>query len=263
MIIDIQLNPATERWEALRDGALLAEDAGFGTVWVFDHFAGSLLRGSTMLECFTLLGAFAAATTRIGIGSLVVNIANRNPGVMAMAAASVQTISNGRLILGVGAGAAPNTPWSAEHRALGIELGPKLVDRHARLVTALDVMDDLWAIERAAHHETFPRPEVRPPVIIGINSVPLAEIAGQRCAGLNVRANHPDLELLLDAAQAARAASPLAGTPFDMGVWTHWDDALADPQHPDRRRWESLGVTRLVLTCLEPHDPAAVAAFLR
>lgn len=108
MRFDIQLSPAAESWTSLRDGVLLAEELGYDTAWVFDHFAGAMLSGTTMVECFTLLGALSAATERIGLGSLVVNVANRHPAVMAMSAASVQTLSGGRFTLGLGAGAAPN-----------------------------------------------------------------------------------------------------------------------------------------------------------
>ena len=69
MIIDIQFSPAVDTWPVVRDGVLLAEACGFDTAWVFDHFAGSVLAGgTTMIECFTLLGALSAATTRIGLG---------------------------------------------------------------------------------------------------------------------------------------------------------------------------------------------------
>jgi hypothetical protein len=79
-----------------------------------------------------------------------------------------------------------------------------------------------------------------------------------------VRASHPDLSLLIDAALQARAARTDVGRlpPFDVSVWTMWDDALADPDHADRRRWHELGVGRLILVWLQPHDPAAVARFV-
>jgi len=268
MIIDIQLNPAVEPWERIRDGVLVAEAAGFGTAHVFDHFAGDVLSGGEqMLECFSLLGAMAAATTTIGLGTLVVNVANRNPGVMAMAAASVQTISGGRLVLGLGAGAAPNTPWSAEHRALGIELAPTIAERHRRLAGALDLIDELWADERAPEHHGFHRPRPRPPILLGVNSEPLARMAAERTDGLNVRSNHPDLAAILAAAGDAhdeRVRSPRNGDlPGDMivSVWAHFDRALADPDDPRRRHWADLGVNRLVLVCLEPHDSAALEHF--
>ena len=261
MNIDIQLNPATERWESIRDGLLVAEDAGFGTAWVFDHFAGNVLRGNTMIECFTLLGAMAAATTRIGLGTLVVNVANRNPGVMAISAASVQEISGGRLILGLGAGAAPNTPWSAEHRALGLHLEPTIAKRHRRLAGALDEIDRLWNPARDDALQWFERPDPRPPVIVGVNSESLARIAAERTDGINVRASHDDLDGVLRAAIDARSHSPRAADQMIVSVWTHWDRALADPDHPSRRRWAELGVNRLVLVCIQPHDPVEVASF--
>ena len=262
MIIDIQLNPAVEPWEAIRDGVLVAESTGFGTAWVFDHFDGSLLRGHGMLECFTLLGALAAVTTSIGVGSLVTNVANRNPGVMALTAASVQAISGGRLVLGLGAGAAPNTPWSAEHALLGLPLGQRIADRHQRLAATLDELDRWWAADRAPERDTFLRPTPRPPVIVGVNSEPLAALAARRTDGINVRATHPDLAAILAAAQHARAAGAREGDgEMIVSVWAEWDPALADPDHADRRRWHELGVNRLVMVCLAPHDPSAVGRF--
>lgn len=265
MIIDIQLSPAVESWPSLRDGVLTAETAGFGTAWVFDHFAGDVLSGTTMIECFTLLGALSAATTTIGLGSLVVNVANRNPAVMAASAASVQQVSGGRFTLGIGAGAAPDTAWSAEHRQFGLHVEPTVALRHRRLGDALDELERWWAHDRPAELAPYPVPRPRPPVVLGVNSEALAKVAGQRCDGLNVRSEHPQLEALLGAAQRARVEreqtdGPLP-TPFDVSVWAMWDAALADPAHPDRVRWAALGVTRLVLVWLEPHDPAAVARF--
>lgn len=263
MIIDIQLNPAVEPWPRLIDGVLAAEEAGFGTVWVYDHFDGSMLRGSRMIECFTLLGAYAARTSRIGIGPMVVNVANRNPYVMAMSALSVQHISGGRLRLGIGAGAAPGTPWSAEHRLFGIELGATLHERHHRFEAALDVVDTLFAARRPEAFDAFPKAEVRPPVVVGVNSAPLAELAGRRCDGMNIRADHPELAEIIDTARRAREGSTAAGRPFDVSVWTHWDSALADPEHPRRQVWRALGVDRLILTCLDPFDLGAITRFFR
>ena len=262
MIIDIQLNPAVEPWERLRDGVQVAESAGFDTAYVFDHFAGDLLRGGErMLECFALLGALAGATSRIGLGTLVVNIANRNPGVMAMSAATVQTVSGGRLVLGLGAGAAPNTPWSAEHRALGLEVAPTIAARHRRLADALDLIDDLWAADRKPEYTHFHRPAVRPPVFLGVNSEPLARLAATRTDGFNLRQSHDDLAAIVAAGLEARAASDRADRPMVVSVWDHFDRALADPDHPKRRQWAELGVNRLVLVCLDPHDPTEIASF--
>ena len=258
MKVDVQLSPAVETWQSLRDGVLVAEEAGFDSAWVFDHFAGDMLRGTTMLECFTLLGGLAAATERIGVGSLVVNVNNRRSGVMAASAASVQAMSGGRFTLGLGAGAAPGSRWSAEHRALGIELAPTLAERHRRLEDALDEVDRLWAADRPAGTATFATPEPRPPIVLGVNSAALATVAGRRCDGVNVRGDHSALEQILRAATDARAESGRAGRAWQSSVWAMWDPGLLDPEHPDVRRWSSLGVTRLVMVFLGPHDPTVL-----
>jgi alkanesulfonate monooxygenase SsuD/methylene tetrahydromethanopterin reductase-like flavin-dependent oxidoreductase (luciferase family) len=259
MHIDIQLSPAVEEWPALRDGVLLAEERGFDTTWVFDHFDGAMLFGTTMLECFSLLGALAACTERIRLGSLVVNVANRRPGVTAQSAASIQMLSSGRFTLGLGAGAAPGTRWSAEHAALHIDLHAKMAERHRRVEDTLDEIHRLWRPDRSPELATFALPAPPPPVVLGVNSVALAELAGRRCDGINVSGNHERIGELLSAAHAAREAAGRSALPWDCSVWTMWDDALFDPDHPDRRRWASLGVTRLILVFLTPHDHEALA----
>jgi alkanesulfonate monooxygenase SsuD/methylene tetrahydromethanopterin reductase-like flavin-dependent oxidoreductase (luciferase family) len=176
--------------------------------------------------------------------------------VLAAAAASAQAISGGRLILGLGAGASPSSPWAAEQHALGIELRAGLAERHATLVSALDLMDELWGTDRDERYEGFARAEPRPPELIGVNSVALATIAGRRADGVNVRWNHPDLAHLLEVARRAHQGRP---GPWESTVWTLWDEALLDGDHPDRRAWNALGVRRLVLTSLEPLAPEAIA----
>lgn len=259
MSIDVQFSPAVEPWPVLRDAVLVAEERGFTTAWAFDHFAGEMLRGTTMIECFTLLGALAASTTTIGLGSLVVNAANRAPGVTVQCAAAVHEVSDGRFTLGLGAGAAPGSRWAAEHAALGLDLGPTVAARRERVVQTLDALDRWWGDDRTDDVATFPLPRPRPPVILGVNSVGLAALAGTRADGINVRGDHELLLQLLDAADAARRDADRLDDPWDCSVWAFWDDALLDPEHPERLRWAALGVTRLVLVWLSPHDPVALA----
>jgi len=191
----------------------------------------------------------------------VVNIANRNPGVMASSAASVQSISGGRLLLGLGAGAAPNTPWSAEHRAFGLELAPTIATRHQRLADAIDLLDEMWADDRPETFANFHLPRPRPRVFLGVNSARLARMAAMRTDGFNIRRSQEELASVIDAALEARAASDRADEPMIVSVWAEWDRALADPEHPERRRWAELGVNRLVLVCLNPHDPHEIEHF--
>jgi alkanesulfonate monooxygenase SsuD/methylene tetrahydromethanopterin reductase-like flavin-dependent oxidoreductase (luciferase family) len=225
MKIDIQFSPAANDWPALRDAVLRAEADGYNTTWVFDHFDGAMIQGDRpMLECFTLLGALAAATSTIGLGPLVANVANRHPAVLAAAASSVQRISEGRLVLGLGAGASPSSKWSAEHSARGISLHADIADRHAAVVEQIRVVRAL--------------PEAIP-IIIGVNSVRLATLAGQLADGINVRLSHDRAAELIVAAREAAG-----GRPFDVSGWTF--DEVDDM----REHAEDLGLDRLVLTRL-------------
>lgn len=212
MIVDLQFSSAHHDWPRLRDAVLEAEADGCGTTWVFDHFDGSVLGGDRdVIECFTLLGALASITQRIGLGALVVNVANRHPAVMAAAASSVQRISNGRLILGIGAGADPSTPWARELHDRNIPIRASLEDRHRAVIEQIDVLRSIEPM----------------PVIVGVNSVALARIAGAHADGVNVRLSSPH------AAKYLAAAREVAGDrPFDCSGWADDSDrASQDKAH--------------------------------
>ena len=85
-------------------GATAAGEAGFGGVWLYDHLAGSVHGRDRVLECWTTLTAIAATVPRIMVGPLVLNVANRPAGTLAVMAATLQELSGGRLLLGIGAG---------------------------------------------------------------------------------------------------------------------------------------------------------------
>ncbi len=261
MHIDLQPSNSAWTWEQLRDGAVAAEHAGFNAYWVWDHLSGSAMGGSAMLECWSLLGALAVATSTINIGPMVANVQNRHAAVLANAAATVQTVSGGRLFLGLGCGGGPNSPYTAEHRTVGIALADTLAQRHALLGETLDVLNRLWSPNRATEYDGFPRPLPHPPKrIIGVNSEPLARLAGKRADGVNVRAGHDGAELLLRAAKFEALARGC--TDFEITVWAEFDDALLDSAHTKRVQWEQWGVTRLVLVAFAPLEAAYIAALV-
>jgi probable F420-dependent oxidoreductase len=169
--VGIQL-PEVERpvpWPEYVTLARTAEEVGFDSVWVGDHLIyredGRPERGPW--EAWTLLAGLAAVTQRVHLGPLVSCTAFHNPAILAKAAATVDEVSGGRLVLGLGAG------WNeAEFRAFGIPFDR----RAARFEEAFEIIRRLLAGERVTFEGTFhraddavlvPRPTRVPQLMVG------------------------------------------------------------------------------------------------
>ncbi len=259
MLIDVQFNSATTPWPALRDSVAAAAEAGFGAVWVLDHLAGLSVNGTSMLEAFTLLGALAASTERIALGTLVLNVFTRQPAIAAVGAASVQAIAGRRVMLGLGAGSSPDSPWSAEMRAVGQAIEPSLARRHARVEETIALCRRMWDPQRPADLATMPLPDPPPELHVGASSVTLATLAGRVADGLNVAWAHPRRDELLGAARDARSARAAGLADLVVSAYAPWRDALLDPDDPERTAMDELVVDRLVLIVRHP-DPVRLAA---
>jgi alkanesulfonate monooxygenase SsuD/methylene tetrahydromethanopterin reductase-like flavin-dependent oxidoreductase (luciferase family) len=114
--------------------ARLAEDAGLDAIFVYDHlWRGTPPQRRPAIEPFTLLGAIAAETQRIAIGTLVARATLRPAATLANCFATVQRVSNGRLIAGIGSGDSESKP---ENVAYGLDFGT-MADRVGALHDAV------------------------------------------------------------------------------------------------------------------------------
>jgi F420-dependent oxidoreductase-like protein len=129
-----------------------AESAGFDSVFVMDHFYQLPMLGDPdqpMLEAYTALGALATATERVQLGTLVTGNSYRNPTLLAKIITTLDTVSQGRAILGIGTG------WfELEHDQLGFEFGT-FTDRFNRLDEALQIILPMIKGERPTFSGTW------------------------------------------------------------------------------------------------------------
>lgn len=138
--------PDSELFARVVDYAIAAEETGFHSVWVMDHFFQLPPLGGPdqpMLEAYTLLGALAARTDRVQLGTLVTGVTYRNPGLLAKIVTTLDVISAGRAILGLGAA------WfDVEHEALGFDF-PGAKERLDRLEEAVQICKAMFAEDHA------------------------------------------------------------------------------------------------------------------
>jgi F420-dependent oxidoreductase-like protein len=136
----------------LAEGAQAAEEAGFDAISVPDHVHQNQIAGgpaSPMFEAYTVLGALALVTHSARLYSLVSPVTLRAPGLLAKAVTTLDVISGGRAVLGVGAG------WdAAEHAAYGIDF-PALGERFDRLEEELAICRAMFRDERASFTGRF------------------------------------------------------------------------------------------------------------
>ena len=232
--------PDGDRGEQLATVARRAEAAGFRDIWVMDHFRqiGGIGRPwEDLPEAYTALGYMAGATTRIRLGALVTAITHRPPIVLGKMIATLDVLSSGRAVCGLGVG------WDeTEHAAYGIEL-PDLTTRYSILEETLQMLPLLWGKGtpefRGEHIDSpelicYPRPVQDPiPILVG---------GGGEKRTLRLVAQHADAcnvfgdpaRVRHKAAVLARHCSDIGRDPEEIEV-THLTNALAAANRSDLR----------------------------
>ncbi|MEA2523929.1 MAG: hypothetical protein QOF73_1156 [Thermomicrobiales bacterium] len=277
-----QLNGETARWSDLLAMTRAAEAVGFDSVWVTDHFihrTETETRGPW--ECWSLLSALAAVTERVEIGPLVVCTAFRNPALLAKMADTVDEISGGRLILGVGAG------WNEpEYRAFGYPFDHRF-DRFEEALTIITGLLRDGHIDFAGTYYSALDCELRPrgprkngpPIMIGTTGKRMLALTARHADQWNVWYSHTGnrvegvapLLAAVDAAcaEAGRDPKSLERTVAVMvEVGPHAPSTMSVPPltgTPEElaaslRAYADAGVSHLQVW-LEPNTVAGIEAF--
>lgn len=162
--------------DSLKKLATTAENNGFDSFWVMDHFHQIPMIGKVeepMLESWTTLSVVAGLTTKIKLGTLVTGIMYRYPAILAKVAATLDVLSKGRLFMGIGAA------WNEEEsNAYGIHF-PAASERMSRLEEAIQIIRKMWTEEpsasfngiyyqiRNAYCNPKPIQKPSPPILVG------------------------------------------------------------------------------------------------
>ena len=161
--------------DSLKDLILMAENAGFDSFWVMDHFHQIKFVGGSdepMLESWTTISALAGITTKIKLGTLVTGIIYRHPAILAKIGATLDVLSKGRLFMGIGAA------WNQEESfAYGVPF-PSTKERLLRLEEVIQIIRKMWTKSKGTFNGKYyqikdaycnPKPlqKPHPPIMVG------------------------------------------------------------------------------------------------
>ena len=255
----------TARWSDLLALAQLAEDAGFDSLWTIDHwtvdYPGQEPQG--VWECWSILAALAATTSLVELGPLVTPTSFRNPALLAKMVTTMDVISNGRMILGIGAG------WKEEEwRAYGWGF-PSLRARQRHLEDSLEVITRMlhepgrasWSGETALVEGAInePKPvQSHLPILVGGNGRKVTwRIAARLADELNVD-NMSAEEWTSARADLEQRCEEVRRDPATIRVSVHiwWETLDAAPSRPELlRAYADAGVDRVMtLVRAAAHD---------
>jgi alkanesulfonate monooxygenase SsuD/methylene tetrahydromethanopterin reductase-like flavin-dependent oxidoreductase (luciferase family) len=212
---------ATPRWTDMLALARQVEQAGFDSLWLIDHFSyrfpgDTETRG--LWECWSVLSALAAGTERLELGTLVLGAGFRNPALTAKMADTVDEISGGRLILGLGAGyhelEYQQFGYPFDHRVSRFEEALRII--HGLLQDGeIDFEGTFYAARECELRPRGPRPP-GPPILVGTRSPRMLRLTAQYAdiwtTSITNSGNHPDrvppLRVAVDAACEAVGRDP-------------------------------------------------------
>lgn len=241
--VGVQLAPQHTSWESYQAAVRHAEAIGCDTIWNWDHFFPLFGPAEgNHFEGWTLLTAMAMITTRAEIGCLVTCNSYRNPALLSNMAKTLDHISGGRVILGMGSG------WfERDYIAYGYEFGTA-PERLRALRNALPIIEERWKVDQ-------PLPTRKIPVLIG---------GGGEKVTLKLTAQHADIWHGFGPAETFRQKNQI------LNAWCR--EIGRDPREIERsvspRGDEALeayleaGAQHIIFSVSEPWDFSAVESAL-
>jgi len=276
IVLHVDAGGGSWDWQHVRESALTAEAEGLDSVWAPDHFFYRPEEGDTvgMEEAWTVLSAVAGITERVEIAPIVICSAFRSPGLMANMAATLDAVSGGRLVLGVGAG------WhDPEFEAYGYPTDHKVGRFEEWIQIVLPLLrgetvdfEGRWYQARAA--AVFPRPERSIPVLIAGNKPRMLSLVARYADSWNTAwFARPDDRLherlqALDAALADAGRDP-ATLERTIGLLVRDPDEPSEEQGEEwfagsveelaglLREYEQLGFAHAIVIT-EPRTPRSI-----
>ena len=250
------------------ESARRLDQAGYAGIWAWDHLMGPP-PGRPAVEAWTILSMTAAATTRVTVGTFVLNVMSRHPALVARMASTLQLASGGRFVLGLGVGAE-----TGEHAAYGMAF-PDRPDRAARLEEAVAVMRALWSGGPVTRDSAFyplqealalPAPNPPPRIVLAGETPAGARRAarigdGWTASEANFEARLPDY---LGALQATdrRREDQLVLVEVNEGDWLADVSLVTSPWVKAPRetwaRWRDAGADGAVILARSPADVGAL-----
>lgn len=243
--LGVSLWPQGATWAEVRDASLLIDELGYDSLWSYDHFM-PLHPDPTVpvLDGWTVQSALAALTKRARLGVLVTGVTHRNPAILAKMAATLDHVSNGRAILGLGAA------WNEqEHWTYGIPFGTDgerlaLLDEACAVIRSLfDDETTTFEGQHATVHDAvlWPKPvQRRLPILIG---------GGGERKTLRIVARHADLWNAFGTPDVVRRklvilrehCAAVSRDPATIGVTVNVGVIVRDSADGVRARLEAIG----------------------
>jgi len=243
------------------------ESLGYDSVWAYDHLSPYWLRSGGALECWTLLSAVAARTSKIKVGSLVTNVNLRNPALLAKMTGTVDCISGGRLIVGLGTG---DRLSAHEMQTHGYHF-PSLEQRIDRLKETILILRAMWTGEKVSvrgktceisNALSLPKPKQKPgpPIWVGGRHKMILDVAAELAQGWNYWGL--DKKELDERERYLFAKCAEVGRPY-RGLVKSWTGAIDGTRQRSSNLTIVEDMKRQLLSTTSAHTEYFIASFKR